>query len=198
MGRIRLAAGVLVLSFAAGCSGGRAPAEPARTAAAPVEPAAVPSPSPSTSPLAAPTATPDATEAAVLAAYAAYWDAILAANDPPDPFAPGLREHATGAAFEAVFETTQANKVANRAVRLPEGSVYAHRAEVTAVEGDRASVRDCAVDDAIVVQLDTGEVLDADVVTRLSTATLALEGGVWKVADSAVEQVWEGVSGCAG
>jgi len=134
----------------------------------------------------------------VPASYTAYWDAILAANDPPDPFAPGLREHASGAAFDAVFETTQANKVASRAVRLPEGSVYAHRVEVVAVEGDRAVVRDCAVDDAVVVQLDTGEVLDADVVTRQSTATLAREGGAWKVADSAVEQVWEGVAGCAG
>jgi hypothetical protein len=70
-----------------------------------------------------------------------------------------------------VFEAAQANRVSGEALRLPPNSISEHRAEVISIEGDQATVRDCAIDDGLVVKLDTGEVLDDDVLTTLATAT---------------------------
>lgn len=139
----------------------------------------------------------DATEQAVLAAYDGYFDAILKANDPPDQSSPVLREYATGEAFQSVFEAAQANRLAGRSLRLPEGSVTEHRAEVISIEGGEATVRDCAVDDVLVVRTDTGEVLNDAVATQLRTATLIQEEGSWKVSFTELEERWEGIAGCA-
>lgn len=140
---------------------------------------------------------PDPAAEEVLAAYRGYWDAFLEANDPPDETSPTLQTYATGEAYEAVFDATQTNRLGGQAVRLPEGSVSRREVEVVSLEADRASVRDCAVDDAVVVDLDSGEVLDDDVVTRLATGELVREGGGWKVSFTRVEQTWEGAAGCA-
>lgn len=136
-------------------------------------------------------------ESDVLEAYQGYWRAILEANDPPDQSAPVLRRYATGEAFQAVFDATQANRVQNRAIRLPEPSVTEHRAEVLEVDATSATVRDCAIDDSMVVDLATGQVIDAAVVTRLGTAELVVEDGDWKVARTTVEETHQGVAGCA-
>lgn len=98
---------------------------------------------------------------------------------------------------EAVFDATQTNRLGGQAVRLPEGSVSRREVEVVSVGEERASVRDCAVDDAVVVDLDTGEVLDDDIVTRLAMGELVREDGAWRVSFTRVEQTWEGVAGCA-
>jgi hypothetical protein len=143
------------------------------------------------------TAGDNATQQAVLAAYQGYWDAILAANDPPDPSHPALRRYATGAAYESVIKATHTNRLARRAVRLPPNSISTHRAQVVSIQGDTATVRDCAIDDGLVVDMDTGGVVNDVVATQLRTATLLRESGVWKVANTVLEQRWEGVAGCA-
>lgn len=141
----------------------------------------------------------EATEgtAAVLDAYQGYWDAVDAANDPPDQFHPALKRYATGEAYESVFNAAQTNRLAGRALRLPEGSVSEHRAEVVSIDGDTAMVRDCAIDDGLVVEIESGEVLDDDVVTRLVTGTLERVDGQWKVSHTRIDQRWDGVAGCA-
>lgn len=143
------------------------------------------------------TAPADAAEQAVLEAYQGYFDAILAANDPPDQFHPALRQFATGEAFQSVFEAAQGNRLAGRALRLPESSMTEHRAEVISIEGEQAMVRDCAVDDGLVVDIKTGEVFNDEVATQLRTATLVQEEGSWKVSFTKLEQRWEGIAGCA-
>ncbi len=132
-----------------------------------------------------------------MTAYLGYWDAIREANDPPDEFHPALERYATGAAYESVFEAAQTNRLAGRALRLPEGSVSEHRAEVVSVDGDTATVRDCSVNDGLVVNVETGEIVNDAVVTRLITGTLHRVDGMWKVATTRVKQMWEGVAGCA-
>lgn len=139
----------------------------------------------------------DEAEQAVLEAYRGYFDAILAANDPPDQFHPALRQHATGEAFQSVFEAAQGNRLAGRALRLPESSRTEHRAEVVSIEGEQATVRDCAIDDVLVVNIGTGEVVNDEVATQLRTATLVREEGSWKVSFTKLEQRWEGIAGCA-
>lgn len=145
----------------------------------------------------APSTPQEALAEPVLAAYRGYWDAWLAANDPPDESLPALRQYATGEAYRTVFDAVQANRLGGRAIRLPEGSVSRRDVEVVSMSADRATVRDCSVDDAVVVGVDTGEVLDDDVVTRLSTGELVLEDGSWRVSTTRIEQTWEGVAGCA-
>jgi len=143
------------------------------------------------------TAPADKAEQAVLKAYQGYFDAILAANDPPDQFHPALRQYATGEAFQSVFEAAQGNRLAGRALRLPENSRTKHRAEVISIEGEQAAVRDCAIDDVLVVNIETGEVLNDEVATQLRTATLVREESSWKVSFTKLEERWEGIAGCA-
>ncbi len=187
-----------------GCSvGEQGMASRDRATERPSSPPAVPSPIKPTSEEAAPPERIEPTESAdpvleeVLTAYLGYWQAILEANDPPDEFHPALERYATGEAFESVFEAAQTNRLAGRALLLPEDSVSEHRAEVISIEGDTATVRDCAIDDGLVVDVETGEVVNDDVVTRLATGTLRRVDGQWKVATTRVEQSWEGVAGCA-
>ena len=141
--------------------------------------------------------TVSSSEAAVLDAYLGYWRAYQRANDPPDQFHPDLRRYATGDVYNAVFSTTQANRLSRRALRPRGDAGSQHRAEVVSVTGDEAVVRDCSVDDLLVVDIDSGQVLDDRVVTRLGTATLRLEDGLWKVAATTVQETWPGVGGCA-
>jgi len=145
-----------------------------------------------------PTTPVDVDKQAVLAAYQGYFRAILAANDPPNQFDPGLRRYATGAAFKSVFRAAQANRLAGHALRLPARSKTAHRATVLSIESEDATVRDCNVDDGLVVNLADGQVLNDDVTTRLVTASLKRTEGAWKVARTTVDQSWQGVAGCAG
>lgn len=140
---------------------------------------------------------PSAEQAAVLDAYQGYWNAILEANDPPSEQHPALGRFATGEAFESVFEAAQTNRLAGRALRLPADSISEHRAEVTSIDGDTAAVRDCAIDDGLVVDVESGDVVNDEVVTRLATGTLQRVDGQWKVATTRVEESWQGVAGCA-
>lgn len=139
----------------------------------------------------------DPEEQAVRAAYEGYWRAILAANDPPDQFHPDLARYATGEAFKSVFDAAQANRLRGWVVRLPEDSVTEFRIDVIEVHSNSARVTGCTIDDGLVIDAETGEVLDASVETVRVTATLVREDGGWKVADTRVEESWEGVAGCA-
>lgn len=188
---------VLVIVVLGACSGsGEGPTTSDTTATAPVTPTTADRTTTSTE---ATTTTAPANEAeqAVLDAYKGYFDAILAANDPPDQFHPALRQYATGEAFQSVFEAAQGNRLAGRALRLPESSRTEHRAEIVSIEGEQATVRDCAIDDVLVVNIGTGEVVNDEVATQLRTATLVREEGSWKVSFTKLEQRWEGIAGCA-
>lgn len=141
--------------------------------------------------------TEDPEEAAVRAAYEGYWRAILAANDPPDQFHPDLARYATGEAFESVFQAAQANRLTGRILRLPENSITEYRIDEVDIDGDSAQVWGCTIDDGLVIDAETGDVLDDDIVTFRVSATLTRENGTWKVSHSESEESWEGVAGCA-
>jgi hypothetical protein len=123
-------------------------------------------------------------EQEVLAAYQGYWDAILAANDPPDPSHPALRQYATGAAYESVF-SVQTSRCPCQALRRPAGLICENRAQVISIQGDVATVRNCAI----------GKALNDKTEIQLATVTLVREGGIWKVCHIKLEQTWHGVAG---
>ncbi len=189
---------VLVIVVLGACSGnGDGPTTSASTATTPVTSTTADTVTTTSTEATTRSTSADEAEQAVFDAYRGYFDAILAANDPPDQSHPALRQFATGEAFQSVFEAAQGNRLAGRALRLPENSRTEHRAEVISIEGDQATVRDCAVDDGLVVSIETGEVLNDEVTTRLVTGTLVMDQGQWKVSNTSVEQSWEGVAGCA-
>ncbi|WP_334144742.1 hypothetical protein [Rhabdothermincola sp.] len=183
--------GVLVLGVLfAGCGGG----SEGEGSAPGVTPAPPPS---STVEQTSPTTQPRSDEEAILAAYQGYWDTWLAANDPPNPDHPGLARYYTGEALERARDSIQQNRIAGVLLRLPPGSVYRHEAVVTEIGEGRAAIRDCAVDDGLVLSVQDGAVLNNAVVTTHAEATLLHVDGLWKVDDVVVDARWEGVAGCA-
>ena len=92
---------------------------------------------------------------------------------------------------------TQANLDEGRAFREAAQPVNYREVTVSSVDGDRAEVQECVVDDRLVVVRATGEVINDEVATHNVRATLRLVDGVWKVSATSLVQIWEGVAGCA-
>ncbi len=130
--------------------------------------------------------------------YTGYWDARFAANTgTPNPADPALVEYATGAQLESVIAETQANLDDGRAFQENSNPVRYREVTVVSVDGDRAEVQECVVDDRLVINRDTGEVLNGDVATHNISGTLRRADGVWRVSGTSLVQLWEGVAGCA-
>lgn len=138
-------------------------------------------------------------EEEVLAAYLNYWDAVDAAFDPPqaEPELPALRQYATGKALAGITANARTALEQNRASRIPENGRYVHRAEVLAIDGETATVRDCTIDDTVVIDTTTGAVIDDAVSTRLYISMMVREAGQWKLARQTREMGWDGEAGCA-
>jgi hypothetical protein len=143
------------------------------------------------------TAAVDETEAEILVAVDGYWDSYFVVNDPPNPDHPDLATYRTGEALEQSKANVQERKDLGQVVRLPDEPEYMHDPRVESVDGDVAVVRDCSVDDSLLVEVGTGQVLNDDVATVLWETHVAREGGEWKVSANYVTQEWEGVAGCA-
>lgn len=144
------------------------------------------------------TVKPSGTEQLIISRYEAFWDARAAANAaPPDPDDPALRELATGQQLVTVIAETKDRRDQGLAIRAAKPSVSAMRVRVRSIRGDVAVLQECSVDDGIVYRQTTGEVLNADVVTRSAEATMRQVDGVWRVENTRVLQQWKGVAGCA-
>ena len=127
----------------------------------------------------------------------AIGDTWLAANDPPNPDHPGLEKYYTGAARDRA-QVSIAEHLA-LGVRLAFGEVrgIGIDAAVAEIEALTAEVRDCSVDDGLVVAIADGTILNNKVVTNWSVASLVIEDGRWRVSDVVVLERWEGVARCA-
>lgn len=105
-----------------------------------------------------------------------------------DPNNPALAKAATGPALEAVQRSFLALRSAGKVIR---GELDL-APEVTGLEAAVATVEDCYGDDTGVYESATGKREDTPTGQRhLVTATLRLEGDVWKV-----EQLEDGGLGC--
>lgn len=138
-------------------------------------------------------------EEEVLAAYAGYWAAVDDVFGPPvvTPDLPALPMHATGEVLEGVITNAERTRDRNEVYRVPEDGLYSHQATVLSIEESTAIVRDCNVDDTVVIDTVSGDVLDDAVVTKLYIAMLVEEEGQWKVASLTKESEADGVAGCA-
>lgn len=142
------------------------------------------------------TATPANQE--IVDAYTAYWDARFVANSgTPNPEDPALVAHASGAQLEAVIAETQRNLDDGVAFQASPVPANFRRVTVISVDGDRAEVQECFVDDVQVVDRTTGQIVNDVVATQSVSGTLRLVDGTWRVSGSDLVQRWEGVAGCA-
>lgn len=134
----------------------------------------------------------------IIARYIGYWDARLAANSgTPNPDDPALRDYATGAQLDAVVAETRTYLEQGLALRHAENPVDLQQIHVIEVDGDRAVVQECVVDDLVVVRRDSGDVVNDAVATHNVRGELLRVDGVWRVSEARLVQRWEGVAGCA-
>lgn len=136
-------------------------------------------------------------EQRVLAAVDGFVASTITANDPPDPNHPDLGRYRVGAVLDNAVASVRQNQQLGIAYRWPVGSRSSHSGTVSALDADRAVVRNCVVDDAQQVAMADGRVLNSSVATKLFEAKLQRVDGVWKVAENSLLERWEGVSGCA-
>jgi hypothetical protein len=140
----------------------------------------------------------DPAQQEIIDSYVAYWDARFKANSGvPNPQDPALAQFATGRQLDAVIAETQGNLDAGRALRAAANPVNFRRVTVVSVDGDKAVIQECFVDDAVVIERDTGAVINDAVATHNVQADLVRIDGQWRVSAATLIQRWEGVSGCA-
>lgn len=150
------------------------------------------------SPPTASTAVSEPGHQAIIDAYIGYWDARFAANSgTPNPADPALRRSATGAQLEAVVAETQENLDAGRAFQARPNPADYRRVTVVSVNGESAVVQECFVDDGLVIDRATGDVLNDTIATHSVRGELRKVDGEWRVASTSLLQRWEGVNGCA-
>ena len=193
----RSVAGVVAVVLAgalAACGGGGGTAEtsPATTA----DPVTI---EPTTTTTAPPTTTTTVVseEEAVLAAYQGYWTTWQAANTPPLPALPGFERYATGEKLESVRIAVDKVRAAGEVFTMPDGALDRHDARIEEIGESTATVIDCWIDDAVVLDARTGAVLDDAVYTWLHKALLVKNDGRWLLEHMDVEAKWDGVAGCA-
>lgn len=133
----------------------------------------------------------------VLAAVDGFGRSTLTVNDPPDESHPDLARFRMGDVLVNARTAVAQNQRLGIAYRLPGDTEYQHTATIVQATDVRALVHDCVVDRAQQVALADGQVLNSSVATKLFETTLVVSDGVWKVAENALLERWEGIAGCA-
>jgi hypothetical protein len=179
----RLVAIVLVGLLAAGCGGGDDDSSPDTSRRA----------SDSSSSTAPPTTR--SAESEVEEAYLAYWAMGERLLETPNPDDPEIAQRAIDPARGQMIDSLTTLRARDQAVR--HGPRHRHDVRSIEVEGESATVRDCAIDDASIVDARSGATIDERLVTALYEATLVSQGSSWWVRQIEQPDGWEGVAGCA-
>jgi hypothetical protein len=151
---------------------------------------------------AAPTTTLDEETWKVEAAKDAFLDyhrAVLeAASEPVTPGLPKLQDLMTNDQQRLVTRNLEDLGASGRAVRVGVESLSSHdiRSADLQVDGSVLIV-DCEIDDAVVYEVGTGDVIDDDIATRLVEARMVYEAPTWKLALSRITKEWSGVGECS-
>lgn len=150
---------------------------------------------PTSSTTAAPSTTTPTLESEVEAAYLAYWEMGERLLEAPDPDDPEIERRAIDPARGQMADSLTTLRARDRAVR--HGPRHAHDVLSVTVQGTTAIVRDCAIDDASIVDLRSGRTVDERLVTALYEATLVKQDSSWRVSEIDQPDGWEGIGGCA-
>jgi hypothetical protein len=130
----------------------------------------------------------------VKAYNAAYRESLRNPGSPPD-----LSRYATGAALQTAQQDPQRFVAQHLALRARAKSQNRDSVYDVHVDGTKATATDCEVNDDLVVNSVSGQVVSDKVQTNQSAYTLELAGGTWKITQiqGSPSTTWEGVSGCA-
>jgi hypothetical protein len=139
--------------------------------------------------------------------YESYWASFDAARSSPttDPAAdfPALAELAAGEQLEVSYEALIELAEARDALREPDTPAIGgvdpdaeHRVRVDRIDGTVAELSGCLVNDDVRFTADSGVIVGDSVSTVLSSSTMALTGGQWKLIRSRAVEIGEGVTGC--
>ncbi len=188
-----------MLIFATGCGGSDGAAAPPTTA---VTSTTVTPTEPPTTTTAAPETTLATTvaeltdEEQILAVIQRYWDVLTEGNNPPDPEYPGWAEVAAGEKLVGLRERAAQNLEAGTGSRPGSSEPRARRLEISTVDSEKAVVDVCLRDDGILYDLDSGAVLNDDVIYLWYQAVVELVDSAWRVTRTMKIQELGGVESC--
>lgn len=132
-------------------------------------------------------------EAAYLAIMAKYFDRLTQ----PDPNEPSIEVNHTGLSREQVREELKRYRESGQAARLVDGVAPVPSVESVEVEAGLATLSVCIIDNVQLVNLDSGETVDSDVVSKQFTATLVRQpGGAWALESQERSGRWDDGEGC--
>lgn len=128
------------------------------------------------------TSTTEDPAAAVEAAFFAQWDAFVAILGNPDPANPLIDRHFTGEARESLLDSiSDFLQEGKRAQRPADPAHFSPAVLEVVVEGETAVLFECTVDGIVVVDAESGEVLNDEVSTYALRNEFRFEGGAWKL-----------------
>jgi hypothetical protein len=134
---------------------------------------------------------------AVSEAYDAYWrtweEAITA---PVNPQHPGLDRYFTDIALERARTNLQKMVDKGTAGRPADNPVGKHTIRSIDTNGKVAYIEDCSVDDGVIYDVASGNVVDDNIATSLIAGTAINVDGEWKISNTLVKRRWDGVSLC--
>lgn len=139
--------------------------------------------------------------------YEAYWDAYDAARSAPtaNPSVdfPQLGALAAGEQLDISYQSVIELAEKGEAIREPDTAAIAgndanteHRVRIDVIDGTVAEISGCVVNDDVRHVVGSGDVIRDSVATVMSTSTMALTDGEWKLIRSRAVEIDEGVTGC--
>lgn len=190
--------GLALMVLAGACSDGGAPAPVERVALASTTSgatttSAVDAPTTSTSTTSTtstttttiptiPTTAVDDREAEILAVIDLYWHTGVEANDPPDADHELLTQVAAGDLLDHIRSVAVEKLAAGEGNRYRDGRVdVVRRAQIARLEDGLAIVNICLVDDTLLYDLETDEILDDELRIRWLQHAVELTGDGWRV-----------------
>lgn len=133
-------------------------------------------------------------EEEVEAAYLAFWDMATRLAEDPDPDDPEIPQRASGQALGNLVDGLTTLRAANQRTELRDN--YEHNVLSVEIDGDSARLEDCAVDDAQIVDAETGNPVRESTVTELVEVTLVRSQQRWLVDSSSRIHAWNGPVEC--
>jgi hypothetical protein len=144
------------------------------------------------------TATPEQADEAELRRIAMTWDQIedrLVMH--PNPSDPALARYLAGDMLGSLTKIQQDLVRQHQAARpaTPDRAMF--RIDAVKVTGDQGTLEECAVNDGVLYDTQSGKVIDDSVATIQLRTKAERVGGSWKLNNRTELHEWEGIAGCA-
>ena len=135
---------------------------------------------------------------AIEQAFYDQWDAFVEILEDPDPSNPLIDQFFTGTARDAILDTISSDIERGLVTRRPENPDHFSPGieSIEFVDERTALVVECTIDGLIVLDRETGMVINDNVVSARLENTFVLEDGQWKLLTNKGLGKEEGAEGC--